>query len=138
MFDKKIMKITASTVSLTVDDVAASSAFLVKHFGFREYSADENNNFASLGREDSGMTVIFLRRGVEVLPESYRNQHAAGVILAFTVSDLEFEEKRLREEEVNITLPLQGESWGERLFQVTDPNGIVIQLVEWTTAAPVA
>lgn len=126
------MKITASTVSLTIDDVAASSAFLVEHFGFHEYSADENNNFASLGREDSGMTVIFLRRGVEILPESYRDQHAAGVILAFTVSDLETEERRLREENVNITLPLQEESWGERLFQVTDPNGIVIQLVEWT------
>ncbi len=125
------MKITASTISLTVDDVAASSAFLIKHFGFQEYSADENNNFASLGREDSGMTIIFLRRGVEVLPESYRDQHAAGIILAFTVSDLDSEERRLREESGNITLPVQEESWGERLFQVTDPNGIIIQLVEW-------
>lgn len=77
------------------------------------------------------MTTIFLRRGVEVLPESYRDQHAAGIILAFTVSDLDSEERRLREESVNITLPLQEESWGERLFQVTDPNGIIIQLVEW-------
>lgn len=27
------------------------------------------------------------------------------------------------------------EPWGERLFQVTDPNGIVIQLVEWVAPA---
>lgn len=30
------LRITASAVSLTVDNVAASSAFLVKHFGFHE------------------------------------------------------------------------------------------------------
>ncbi|MGF6940862.1 putative glyoxalase superfamily protein PhnB [Streptomyces auratus] len=28
-------------------------------------------------------------------------------------------------------MPLREEPWGERLFQVTDPNGIVLQLVEW-------
>jgi len=30
------LKISSSSVSLNVDDVAASSAFLVKHFGFAE------------------------------------------------------------------------------------------------------
>ncbi len=28
-------------------------------------------------------------------------------------------------------MPLREEPWGERLFQLTDPDGIVIQLVEW-------
>lgn len=130
------MKITASTVSLTVDDVAASSAFLVKHFGFTEYSADDEKNFASLGREDVGMTIIFLRRGCEVLPESYRNISAAGLILAFTVSEIESEQERLKDAGVTITLPLMEESWGERLFQVTDPNGIIFQLVEWAGNDP--
>jgi len=127
------MQITASVVSLTVDDVAASSNFLINHFGFRQEAADENENFASLGREDAGIKVVFLRRGNEVLPESYRNQHAAGLILAFNVTDLESEERRLRDEGVIITMPLLEEPWGERLFQVTDPNGIVVQLVEWVT-----
>ncbi len=63
----------------------------------------------------------------------HRNQHAAGLILAFNVTDLEFEERRLREEGVIITMPLLEEPWGERLFQVTDPNGIIVQLVEWVT-----
>lgn len=127
------MKITASTVSLTVKDVAASSAFLVRHFGFAQHMADEHGNFASLGREDVGMTVIFLRLGCEVLPESYRHQPAAGLILAFTTTGLEAEESRLRAEGVTVTMPLREEPWGERLFQVTDPNGVIIQLVEWVT-----
>ena len=125
------MRITASTVSLTVDDVAASSEFLVNHFGFNLQAADEDKNFASVAREDVTMNIIFLRRGCEVLPESYRDRRADGVIVAFTVENLEAEESRLRNENANITLPLQEESWGERLFQVTDPNGVVFQLVEW-------
>jgi uncharacterized glyoxalase superfamily protein PhnB len=63
----------------------------------------------------------------------HHNQHAAGLILAFNVTDLEFEERRLREEGEIITMPLLEEPWGERLFQVTDPNGIIVQLVEWVT-----
>lgn len=33
-------------------------------------------------------------------------------------------------EGVPITMPLTEEEWGERAFQVRDPNGIIIQLVE--------
>jgi uncharacterized glyoxalase superfamily protein PhnB len=125
------MHIAASAVSLTVDDVTASSKFLAEHFGFRERMAAEG--FASLGRDDAAMNVIFLRRGIEVLPEGFRDQRAAGVIVAFVVTDLVAEEARLRSEGVEITMPLREEPWGERLFQVTDPNGVVIELVEWAT-----
>ena len=130
------MKISATAISLTVDDVSASSAFLVKHFGFTEYSADNEKNFASLGCEDAGVTVIFLRRGCEVLPESYRDLHVAGLIIAFTVNEIENEQERLKAEGVDITLPLMEESWGERLFQIADPNGVIYQLVEWSGENP--
>ncbi|MFE9623568.1 VOC family protein [Streptomyces sp. NPDC006527] len=125
------MKIASTAVSLTVDDVPASAAFLTRHFGFQEAMASEG--FASLVREDAA-NVIFLQRGIEVLPDGFRDQHAAGVIIAFTVDDLEAEYERLQDEGVSITLPLREEPWGERLFQVTDPNGVVLQLVSW--AAP--
>ncbi|MEV6175888.1 VOC family protein [Streptomyces sp. NPDC052015] len=125
------MKIASTAVSLTVDDVPASATFLTRHFGFQEAMAAEG--FASLVREDAA-NVIFLQRGIEVLPDGLRDQHAAGVIIAFTVDDLEAEYERLQDEGVSITLPLREEPWGERLFQVTDPNGVVLQLVSW--AAP--
>ncbi|MER5918055.1 VOC family protein [Streptomyces sp. NPDC001982] len=127
------MKINGSAVSLTVEDVAASAAFLTGHFGFTEQMAAEG--FASLGHQDAGLNVVYLRRGIEVLPEGFRDQHAAGLILAFVVDDLAEEEARLRATGVEITMPLREEPWGERLFQVTDPNGVVIQLVEWATPA---
>jgi catechol 2,3-dioxygenase-like lactoylglutathione lyase family enzyme len=121
--------ISSSAVSLTVDDVPASSKFLATHFGFTErMSAD---GFASLGRDDGAMDVIFLRRGIEVLPEELRDRRASGTIVAFVVDDLDAEHERLRAEGVPITLPLREEPWGERLFMVTDPNGVPYELVEW-------
>ena len=123
------MSITASAVSLNVDDVAASSAFLTDHFGFREEMAADG--FASLAREDAGMNVVYLRRGLATLPEDQRDDHADGVILAFVVDDLEAELARLTGEGVAITMPLREEPWGERAFQVTDPNGVIVQLVDW-------
>ena len=128
------MKITASAVSLNVDDVPASAAFLTEHFGFQEQMAADG--FASLAREDVGMSVIFLRRGLETLPDDQRDDHAQGLILALTVHDLDGELARLQAEGVPITMPLTEEDWGERAFQVRDPNGVVVQLVEW--AGPTA
>ncbi|ROT31255.1 VOC family protein [Micromonospora sp. HM5-17] len=126
------MAITSSAVSLNVDDVAASSAFLQTHFGFREEMAADG--FASLTRDDAGMNVVFLRRGLPTLPADQRDDHAQGVILAFVVDDLEGELARLQAEGVTITMPLTTEEWGERAFQVRDPNGVIIQLVDWNGA----
>jgi catechol 2,3-dioxygenase-like lactoylglutathione lyase family enzyme len=124
------VKINASTISLTIDDVAASRAFFVEHLGYQERAAAEG--FASLTRDDA-VDIVLLQRGIEVLPPEQRDQRAAGLILAFTVDTLDAEDKRLRDEGVTITMPLREEPWGERLFQITDPNGIIIQFVEWTT-----
>lgn len=123
------MKITASAVSLNVEDVPASATFLTDHFGFHEVMTADG--FASLAREDSGMNVVFLRRGLPTLPADQRDDHARGLILAFTVDDLDYELARLHAEGVPITMPLTQEEWGERAFQVRDPNGVILQLVDW-------
>ena len=88
------MQITASAVSLNVADLPASAAFLISHFGFRQEMAADG--FVSLAREDAGMNVVFLRRGLPLLPDDQRDTHAAGLILAFIVEDLEGELARLR------------------------------------------
>ncbi|MFG2826991.1 VOC family protein [Streptomyces sp. NPDC048434] len=123
------MNITASTISLTVDDVPASRDFLITHFGYAQVTAADG--FASLTRDDAAADIVLLQRGIEVLPPEQRDQRASGLILAFTVTGIADHEARLREAGAPITMPLREEPWGERLFQVTDPNGIVLQLVEW-------
>lgn len=124
------MLITASAISLNVADEAASAAFLREHFGFRQDMGADG--FASLSREDAGFNVIFLRTGLSTFkPERLRGQHADGLLLVFVVDDIDSEYARLQREGVAITTPIETEPWGERFFQVTDPNGVTIQLVQW-------
>ena len=89
----------------------------------------------SLDVADVAASSVFLRLGLPLLPEDQRDTHAAGLILAFVVEDLEGELARLREEGVDITMPLREEPWGERAFQVTDPNGVIVQLLDWNAPA---
>lgn len=124
------MQIRSSTVALTVADVTASSGFFERHFGYRQQMAAEG--FVSLTRDDTGLDLVFLHPGIDVLPEGQPDQPtAAGVLIAFTVADLDADLARLRSEDVTITLPMREEEWGERLFQVKDPNGVVVELVQW-------
>ncbi|MBT2382438.1 VOC family protein [Streptomyces sp. ISL-11] len=127
------MNVTASAVCLTVEDVAASRDFFTTHFGYTQTMAADG--FSSLTRQDAAVDLVLLRRGIEILPAEQRDQHASGLIVVFTVTGIEEQERRLSAEGVTITLPLREEPWGERLFQVTDPNGVVVELVEWTTPA---
>ncbi|MBB5083183.1 VOC family protein [Nonomuraea endophytica] len=129
------MNIITTTVSLAVDNVAASSAFFTTHLGFREVMADPS--FVSLTRDDAAGDVVLLRRGSDMLPSEQRYERPAGLVLAFTVTGLEAEYRRLRREGANITMPMREEPWGERLVQLTDPNGVVVQLVEWIPPAGV-
>ncbi|APU16043.1 MULTISPECIES: VOC family protein [Actinoalloteichus] len=125
------MQISSTAISFTVEDVDASRDFFRRHLGFTEAMAADG--FVSLTREDAAVNLVFLRRGIEVLPAHLRAQRAAGTIVAFVVDDLAGEQDRLRAEGVEITLPLRQEPWGERLFMITDPNGVSVELVEWAT-----
>ncbi len=124
------MQITASAISLNVDDPAASAAFVTRHLGFeKEMAAD---GFVSLSRPDAGFNLIYLRTGLETFkPAALAGRRADGLLVAFVVDDVDAECERLRDEGVAITTPIETEPWGERYFQVTDPNGVVLQLVSW-------
>jgi predicted enzyme related to lactoylglutathione lyase len=122
--------VTASAISLNVTDVAASADFVETHFGFTEaMSAD---GFVSLERPEIGFNLIFLRTGLETFkPERLRGHVADGLLVVFVVDNVDAEYERIQREGVPITTPIETESWGERYFQVSDPNGVVYQLVQW-------
>jgi uncharacterized glyoxalase superfamily protein PhnB len=92
------------------------------------------DGFISLSRKDAGFNIIFLRTGLESFKPTQMGGHRAdGLLIVFVVDDIDGEYARLQAEGVPITTPTETESWGERFFQVTDPNGVVIQLVQWIT-----
>ncbi len=123
------MQITSSAVSLNVDDVAASAAWVTKHLGFTELmSAD---GFSSLGKDDAGVNLIFLRRGLATFKPASAAGHVDGLLVVFVVDDIDDQYARLQSEGVEIVTPIETESWGERYFQMADPNGVIYQLVQW-------
>ena len=126
------MRITSSAVSLNVADEQASAAFLRDHFGFSEEMGADG--FVSLTRPDAGFNVIFLRAGLATFkPASMAGHVADGLLLVFVVDEIDVEYARLTDAGLTFTTPIETEPWGERYFQVTDPNGVIIQLVQWMT-----
>ncbi|MBC7300168.1 MAG: VOC family protein [Nocardia sp.] len=124
------MQITASAVSLNVADPRASAEFLIDHLGFTEKMAADG--FVNVTRADAGMDVIYLRTGLgSFKPARIAGNAGDGLLVVFVVDDIDSEYDRLRTEGVPIETPIETEEWGERYFQMTDPNGIVIQLVQW-------
>lgn len=127
------MQITSSALSLNVADPAASAAFVVDHFGFAEDMAADG--FVSLSRPDAGFNLIYLRTGLGTFkPERIAGDAGNGTLVVFVVDSvaaIDAEYQRLQDEGVDIVTPIETEPWGERYFQVADPNGIVIQLVAW-------
>jgi uncharacterized glyoxalase superfamily protein PhnB len=124
------MQITASAISLNVKNPVASAEFLKANFGFEEEMAADG--FVSLARRDAGFNVIFLRTGLATFkPAVLAGHEADGLLVVFVVSDIDAEYERLTDAGMDFTTPIETEDWGERYFQVTDPNGVVIQLVQW-------
>jgi predicted enzyme related to lactoylglutathione lyase len=129
------VKITASAISLTVDDPEASAGFLEQTFDFeREMAAD---GFVSLTRPDVGFNVIYLRAGLPTFkPHERATRTADGLLIVLVVDDVDAEYQRLTAADTAILTPIETEEWGERYFQVEDPNGVIVQAVQWVAAPP--
>ncbi|AWK74417.1 glyoxalase [Rhodococcus oxybenzonivorans] len=124
------MKVTASALSLNVADPTASADFAKTHLGFVEDMAADG--FVSLKREDVGFSLVFLRTGLETFkPAHIAGAAGEGLLIALVVDGIDTEYERLQAEGVPIVTPIETEPWGERYFQMSDPNGVIIQLVEW-------
>jgi uncharacterized glyoxalase superfamily protein PhnB len=121
--------VSPSAISLNVDDPSASAEFAKRHFGFDEEMAADG--FVSLTHPTAGFNLIYLRVGLATFEPAAAAGRADGLLVVFVVQDVDAEHERLVAEGVTITTPLQTEDWGERYFQVTDPGGVVFQLVTW-------
>lgn len=123
------MTITSTAISLNVADVEASAAWAQRFLGFTEaMSAD---GFCSLEHPEAGFNLIYLRTGLATFKPASAAGPADGMLVVFTVDDIDGDYARLQAEGVEVVTPIETEPWGERYFQMADPNGVVYQLVQW-------
>lgn len=123
------MQITSTAISLNVPDVEASASWAKQFLGFTEEMAADG--FASLAHPEAGMNLIYLATGLPTFKPASVAGKADGLLVVFTVDDIDADYARLQEAGVEIVTPIETEPWGERYFQMADPNGVIYQLVQW-------
>lgn len=123
------MHITESAISLNVPDVPASAEWAQKHLGFTEVMAADG--FCSLSHPDTGFHLIYLQTGLPTFRPASAAGAADGLLVVFTVDDIDADYAALQSAGVEIVTPIETEPWGERYFQMSDPNGVIYQLVQW-------
>lgn len=123
------MTITSSAISLNVADVEASATWAQTYLGFTEAMAADG--FCSLEHPEAGFNLIYLRTGLASFKPASVAGPADGLLVVFTVDDIDGDYARLQAEGVEVVTPIETEPWGERYFQMTDPNGVIYQLVQW-------
>ncbi|MDY3306403.1 MULTISPECIES: VOC family protein [Psychrobacter] len=55
-----------------------------------------------------------------------------GVYLTIEVDDVEAIYEQLKQKGITIDVEIRNEPWGDRHFAITDPNGVVIDIVTYT------
>ena len=124
------MKVSATAISLNVADPQASAAFLSRHVGHTV--AMEADGFVSLTHPDGGPNIVYLRTGLPSFKPARRaGATGDGLLLAFVVDDVDTAHRALQAAGAKVVTAPETEPWGERFCQFEDPNGIVVQLVQW-------
>lgn len=125
------MRITETAISLNVPEPSKSAEWVRAHLGFTE--AMTADGFHSMAHPEAGCNLIYLRTGLPTFKPASAAGRADGLLVVFTVDDIDADYARLQEEGVEIVTPIETEPWGERYFQMADPNNVIYQLVQWVT-----
>lgn len=97
-----------------VSDFDASMKFYKDILGFNLIRVDEGNHFAAL--EFKGAIFMFEEKPEWVQP-------TMGIVLRFTISDLESYYEQLKSRGVEIYKTLETKSYGATRFYIKDPDG---------------
>jgi catechol 2,3-dioxygenase-like lactoylglutathione lyase family enzyme len=111
---------------LMTSDVAATTAFYRKHFGYElTFEADW---YVSLRRDQAELAV--LDRDHETIPAAYRGGSAAGLLLNLEVDDVDAEWERLvLSGDLEALLPIRTEEFGQRHFILAGPDGVLVDVI---------
>lgn len=122
------MKVSSYYPVIMTGDVAGTSDFYIRHFGFEAlFSADWYVHLQS--RESEHVTLAILDGSHETIPESSRGK-ASGLLLNFEVEDVDAVYERLKAAGLPIRLDLRDEDFGQRHFITSDPNGVLIDVIK--------
>ncbi len=108
-------------------------AFYEDHFGFRPVF--EMSCFTLMRHsEKQDLCFAFLDSNHEAVPEHYKNG-VSGLILNLPVENVDLVYQQLYWEGVQILMEPKSERCGRKHFMLTDPNGILVDVMEESAKA---
>lgn len=114
-------------------DPTASAAWLATHFGFA-INVDLGWYVNTQHPDHPNLHLDLVRLGHESMPQAVR--HTPGGLVALLVDNVDAEAERLHDSGLEMLLPPTTEPWGQRRFQVSGPDFLVVEVLQQVAPDP--
>lgn len=123
------MKINSFYPVILTKDVHDSKDFYTRHFPF-EVTFDAGWYVSLKAKQEFPFELALLEPDHATIPAAFRAALSGGLILNFEVDDADAEYARLIDAGLPIHLEIRSEKFGQRHFITSDPNGILIDVIQ--------
>lgn len=122
------MKINSYYPVLCVSSMKESVAFFKAHFAFE--AVFENDWYTHLTMQGNPQINLAIMDSThESVPESFR-KNAQGILLNFELDDVDSFYQECKSQKLSVILELRDEPWGQRHFILSDPSGVMIDVIK--------
>jgi len=122
------MKMSSYNPVLMTKNVAQTVQFYCTHFNFTSvFDSDWYVHLQSL--DDEAINLAVLQFDHPTVPAG-KQQQTKGLILNFEVMDAQAEYDRLKQAGLAFLLDIRDEEFGQRHFIASDPNGVMIDIIQ--------
>lgn len=123
------MQINSFYPVILTKNVSASKDFYTEHFPF-EVTFDAGWYVSLKAKQEFPFELALLEPDHDTIPTGFRSTLNGGLILNFEVADADAEYARLKGAGLPIHLEIRSEAFGQRHFITSDPNGILIDVIQ--------
>lgn len=120
---------------ITAADIAAQRDFYVRHFAAEVVFEADWFVFLSLPVAGGARSLAFMTPDHPSKPPGPEPFDGKGMILTVQVADAAAAFEAAKAGGARVTYPLADEPWGQRRFMLSDPAGVLIDVVEQTEPA---
>jgi catechol 2,3-dioxygenase-like lactoylglutathione lyase family enzyme len=123
------MNIKSLYTVICTTQVTESKNFYLNHFPFETtFEADWYVSLKTIGEQSFELALLDAQH--ETIPAAFRKSVSGGLLLNFEVEDVDATFKRFKEAGLPIHLELRSETFGQRHFITSDPNNILIDVIQ--------
>lgn len=123
------MKINSFYPVILTKDAPGSKEFYIKHFPF-DVTFDAGWYVSLKTKQDFPFELALLEPDHDTIPAGFRTALNGGLILNFEVDNADAEYARLKAAGLPVHLEIRSEDFGQRHFITSDPNGVLIDIIQ--------